>query len=74
MMMVILDNDLTNAIQADRRQNAARQRLAHGSVRTALDRVPRFDPFLVGAAWLRAQMAGRLPVFSALQRSEQGSL
>jgi hypothetical protein len=74
MMMVIQDNDLANVIQAERRQHAARERLPHGSVRTALDRAPRFNQFRLGAAWLRVQMAGRLPVFSALRRSEQSAL
>jgi len=54
MMMVIQDNDLANVIQAERRLHAARERLAHESVTTARDRAPRFNLYLLGAAWLRA--------------------
>jgi hypothetical protein len=74
LMMVIQDNDLANVIQAERRCNAAHERLLHESVRTARDRAPRFNLYRLGAAWLRAQMAGRLPVFSAIRRSDPSSL
>jgi hypothetical protein len=56
MMMVILDNDLANVTQAERRRDAGHERLLHESVRTARDRAPRFNPYRLGAAWLRAKM------------------
>jgi hypothetical protein len=59
MTMVILDNDLANAIQAERRRDAARERLLNESVITARDPAPRFSLYRLGAQWLR----GRLPVF-----------
>jgi hypothetical protein len=73
-MMVIQDNDLANVIHAERRRDAAHERLLHESVRTARDRAPRFNIYSLGVAWLRAQMAGRPPVFSALRPRDPSSL
>lgn len=40
MMMVILDNDLANVIQAERRQHAARERVSHESIGPARGQAP----------------------------------
>jgi len=71
-LMVFHDNDLANVIQAERRRDAAHERLLHESLRTARDRAPRFNPYRIGAAWF-AQMGGRRPVFSALPRNDPSS-
>src|SRR5215471_13600111 len=74
LMMVIQDNDLANVIQAERRSDAAYERLLHKSVRTARDRPARFNLYSLAAAWHRARTVGRLPVLGTLRRSEQTSL
>jgi hypothetical protein len=56
-MMVILDKDLANVIQAERRQQAARERLQFESIRTASDPVPLLNVYRHVAIWLRAQAA-----------------
>ena len=72
--MTILDNDLANVINAEYRRDATRQRLLNASVRTAGRPAPQFSLYRHGAAWLRRQMAARLPVFSTPQRRDPSSL
>jgi hypothetical protein len=73
-MMVILDNDLANVIQAQRRQHAARERVHHEAIRTARELAPRFSPYRLATAWLRAQAAVLPPGVSARPRRDPGSL
>jgi hypothetical protein len=74
MMMVILDNDLANMIQAERRWDGTRERLLNESVITARGPQQRFSLGHNGTAWLRVQTAGRLPVFNAFRRRDPSSL
>jgi hypothetical protein len=56
-MMVILGNDLANAIQAERRQRAARARPGHESIRPVSEQAPLFSLYCRATAWLRTRVA-----------------
>jgi hypothetical protein len=67
-LMTILDNDLTNAIQAERQLVSAHERLVRELVRTPRDPSPTFShsrTFHAGSAWLRARLVGPLSVRSS---------
>jgi hypothetical protein len=74
MMMVILDNDLANVIQAERRQYAAHERLHHESIGPARDQSRLFSLYRVATGWLGAQAAVLPPGVSAGRRREQRSI
>ena len=73
-MMVILDNDLANVIQAERREHAARERVLHESIGPARDQAPLFRLYRRSTAWLRTHAAVLLLGVSACRRREQSSL
>ena len=58
--MVILDNDLANVLQTERRQDATHARLMSELVKTPSDPVPTYSLSRVVAAWLRGSIATRL--------------
>lgn len=72
--MTILDSDLANVIQADRRQEATRERLLYESITTERDTIRRFTLDRLGGAWLRQQMARRLTVSGAPRQRDPTSL
>ncbi|MBV9324352.1 MAG: hypothetical protein JO352_11245 [Chloroflexi bacterium] len=72
-MMVILDNDLVNVIQAERREHAARERASHESTGAARDQAPLLSFTRRTTAWLRTQAAVLLLGVSAGQGSDQVS-
>ena len=74
MMMVILDNDLANVIQAERRRHSASERLHDELIRTAHNPAPRFSLWRLAAAWLRAQTTMLLRGFRAHRRRDPSSL
>ncbi len=61
-MMTILDNDLVNVLHAERRLEAAHERVRRTLVTTPRARQPAFSASRVAATWLRAWMVRRLPV------------
>jgi hypothetical protein len=73
-MMVILDNDLANVIQAERRQYAAHERLHHESIGPARDQWRLFRLYRLATGWLGAQAAVPLPGASAGPQREQSSV
>jgi hypothetical protein len=74
MMMVILNNDLANVIQAERRREAACERLLDDLAKTTPDPAARFTLKRLRGAWLRVLVAGRPPVLSAFRRHNPSSL
>jgi hypothetical protein len=70
-MMVILDNDLANVIQAERRQHAAQERFHHESIGPARAQSRLFSLYRLAAGWLGAQAAVLPPGVSAGRRREQ---
>ncbi len=72
--MTILDNDLANVIQAERRVEAAHERLIRDLVSAPRNPSQSVSASRVGAAWLRAWMAGRLRVFTVRWRRDPASL
>jgi hypothetical protein len=53
-MMTILDNDLVNVLHAERRLEAAHERIRRKLVTVPRDRAPTFSASRVAASWLRA--------------------
>jgi hypothetical protein len=72
--MVILNNDFAYVIQAERRSEAACERLLDKVPRTAPDLAARFTLRSLQAAWLRVRAAVRAPLLSALGRHNPSPL
>jgi hypothetical protein len=61
-MMTVLDNELVNVLQAERRLEAAQERVRRKAVTVPRDRASEPAVLRVGATWLGAWMVRRLPV------------